>query len=1414
MRGTVESRIVNTAPSEKEWKTMGREIQTAGPAVFHGKQDCETILRPDQVLRIPGDGGGLWVKRNLMGGADLVTGIACSTGETWSAGYEVKYGTEDMPQSKYVLTSVTVSDGCGAHGLAELPHGEHSITTTYTYGDGYYNRMTKDFYGYDSVTAVQADGSCTVTAYYNDEYYRKEMVKSGSTYTEENGTLLKYSEQTLYDSPDALIKSSLTETYEEGSSGEMSFLDEYEYDGYGNTTKITETMNGEEYRTAEITYWEDDNTASLTEPYVYLHSHPETSSVYAADGTLLRKREGTYTDTYGTLASLKQCRTGTSFLTNSFTYDEYGNMSTMRDTSGVTVTYTYDSTDHEYVTGIRQKGAGTTSSYTSSADWYHETGAKKSETDINGNTMRYVYDSQWRLTEVWSPYDTGSIPAVQYSYYTFDNLSSDESSHALWYSVTANKITFDAGDSSVMETVLVSDGMGRKALTAKRGEKYDTDSKSRTTGWNVSGCVEYDEKGREVKQYMNRFVSGDLTDILSAVYDEPDELYTENVYDTLDRVTEQVLPDGSVPTTEYAVSGSGERITTVTDPEGNRSMQYADPAENITETVREDKSGAELTKATYEYDAMGQLTEAYDAQKNTVTVVYNMLGQKTSLESKDTGKTNWYYDDYGRLYREDNPVLRENGEQIKYTYDAFNRLIKTDYPESTDIVQEYGAAGAENNGAGKVISRTDESGTITYEYGELGEMTQETRSIMREGGYDAVTAVTGYESDYLGRMEYITYPDGETVTYTYDAGGNVQTVTGTKEGYDDFYYVKDIGYDEYGQRVYISYGNGTETTYTYDPARRWLKSLVTESEEDGVIQNMQYTFDTVGNVEGYTNSCGGWDTSQDYTYDSLYQLIKVSGETENKYATADRPSYNATYSQVFTFSSDGLCNMTGKTSKESEVLEDDLNYTLDYTYDSDYAHRAVQAGSRYYKYDANGNLIREQDKSFADTDSSDEVTYHLIQTEAENVYSTDYAWAQMKGGSTAYASTKSNYYYRDYTWNERNLLSQTKDDSYTTEYLYGGDGQRAVKRSSVSETLYFNKFFTQRYDDAYQGAGGRMSKHIFLGNDRIVTKQVALGTGEDYDNADTGVERKYTYYYHADHLGSTSVVTDRDGEVYERLEYTPYGETWFDETNGDTYFDTPYRFSAKEKDEETGLYYYGARYLDPKYSRWISADPALGEYVSGTKAGEGGIYNSVNLNLYHYAGNNPIKYTDPDGKEQNLAQKLLTKGISWAASKNENVGNFVKEHTLIDIQRSSNDNGNNGEYYQSTSNVKVLGIPLNKVSVQSTADHPILGENDGTLSAGDYEGKMLSSSGSYTNAIEIQAPDFLIHPDQITNPNKKEERSAQGKSNGPFSQPYSKGCQIMQLDDFNETIDVLHDLSFESNNSDSVKVRIKDPTNE
>ncbi|MGI5107907.1 hypothetical protein H0R94_12935 [Treponema socranskii] len=172
---------------------------------------------------------------------------------------------------------------------------------------------------------------------------------------------------------------------------------------------------------------------------------------------------------------------------------------------------------------------------------------------------------------------------------------------------------------------------------------------------------------------------------------------------------------------------------------------------------------------------------------------------------------------------------------------------------------------------------------------------------------------------------------------------------------------------------------------------------------------------------------------------------------------------------------------------------------------------------------------------------------------------------------------------------------------------------------------------------------GQYSKHIYLGETRVVTKQTSK-LEASYGQSD---EWHHQYYYHPDHLGSAQLVTDYEGNEYQRIEYTPYGELWVEKKTereeGLRYL--PYKFTAKEQDEETGLYYYGARYLDAKYSRWLSADPAVSDYVSGTSAGEGGIYNAVNFSLYHYAGNNPIKYTDPDGNYIETVWDLLSLGV-------------------------------------------------------------------------------------------------------------------------------------------------------------------------
>ena len=106
------------------------------------------------------------------------------------------------------------------------------------------------------------------------------------------------------------------------------------------------------------------------------------------------------------------------------------------------------------------------------------------------------------------------------------------------------------------------------------------------------------------------------------------------------------------------------------------------------------------------------------------------------------------------------------------------------------------------------------------------------------------------------------------------------------------------------------------------------------------------------------------------------------------------------------------------------------------------------------------------------------------------------------------------------------------------------------------------------------------------------------------------------YFYHPDHLGSTAMVTDEDGHITQNVVYIPFGEVFVEERNGS--WASPYLFNAKELDEETGLYYYGARYLDPAGARWLSVDPMFEKYMGMTP--------------YNYCAGNPVKMVDPDGK--------------------------------------------------------------------------------------------------------------------------------------------------------------------------------------
>jgi RHS repeat-associated protein len=1194
---------------------------------------------PDHVLKMPGS-DKVYVKRNRMGQVGLLKAMGLPQGGTYEFEYERAGNTTSMPQSRWVLSKLTKDDG--ASGLCG-DRGAHRYAEGYAYSSGNYDRGERMFFGFQAVSASKADGSVSTAHYLNKDYYERGM-SSGSEITgldfEGQKTLFDETLKTisLYSVPNGrgkmiyfpAVTGESKRHYEAGSSTYIETSKTYGYDDFGNVKYIADkglTDESGDDLYAEIRY------AGLPGN---LKQFPSSIRVMDSAGKLVRLRTGSYGSS-GELLSLEEYDSGSAYRRHGLTYDKggYGNLVSVTDPRGYCIAFEYDDLTHGYPTRIARGNAGMGSpTYSSSATWDYALGQRLSETDENGQSMSYSYDSFGRPTETRSPYDTGSLAAVKHGY---------DLSVFPWTATTSNKLLYDQADGQTIRTIVCIDGLGRVLQTAKEGE-YRDGAGTRHFGWNLSGAVAYDGKGRTSSEGQPQFAEGSAVPSLAAMAKA-----TVASYDALDRVVRKLLPDGAAMSVEYLVSGD-RLVERNTDPMGNVGERKRDGRGNVTAMSRLSNSGATLMSASYIYDAIGELLTAADSKGNTLSATYDLSGKRTSLESSDTGKVILSYDAAGNLAKKTDAVLRSHGEAITYEYDGHERLAKVLYPKSAATVYLYGDASAETaakGGAGRLMKRTDESGSVSYEYGKLGETVAMTRVIDRLTPLaDDVSARFEYLSDYLGRLQRITYPDGEILSYGYDSGGQVKTVKSTHNNLETNY-VADIAYNAFGERTYIEYGNGVRTSYAYDENRRWLSSIRTAASFGAVHQSMDYRFDLVGNVLGYANRAGTYDTSQSYGYDGLYQLTSAKGTSVyHPYGMAE---YTSLYSQSFAY--DAIGNMTSKLSASStspaRSVGDDLNYSYAYVYYAGKAHQAERIGNLYYRYDGNGNTIEEREGGHG----TSEVLAGIVSGSGDlRMTDTGFGIARTLGSGPSGTSV----YARSYAWDEENRLVRSADNSIAVDYRYGADGLRAVKYSMNGESLYFDSMWSCQTD--YPDL--RQMKNIYVGQTRIATRLDISGDGS------TGYERQNTYYYHPDHLGSAHLVTDYQGKEYERIEYTPYGESWI-EKNFDGLELLPYKFTGKELDSETGLYYYGARYMNPKTSNWLSADPALVDYIpvapvddearkrNRNLPGQGGVFNLVNLAVYHYAGNNPVRYTDPmglaevegTGRESNSYYDKVTRSI-------------------------------------------------------------------------------------------------------------------------------------------------------------------------
>jgi len=1265
----------------------------------------------------------LVVHRNLAGRTNLLRTVTLPFGGHIHIGYAQTEPSFDMPGRRWVMSSVETTGGYKENGAT-------SSRNEFTYEGGYRDRRERDFYGFHKVTTRQIDtekGSHEVYRYSvdtyanNRDYYLHGLVTDESLYDgagrKLQGASYIYETVKVQDAPACagtigshhdnmeVLFPALTEVVQsnldEASGDSLTTKVENTYDDFGNLLTYQETAAGEKLD-ARIDYHK------LTDKYIVsVPSHITVSS----GGRTYRERS-TKVDGNGEITEIT-LHNGDKPSVYDMKYDSYGNITRMTKPENykgerMFYAYTYDDLYHSFVTKVSD-AYGYSSTTTYDGLW----NVPATTTDLNGQRMEYTYDALGRQATIRAPYE---IESGQPFTIKFEYFPKERKAHTIHYTQDGN-----------IDTYTFADSIMRAVQTKQTGVVWNGGSASKVS--IVSGRAVLDAFGRNIASYYPTTESyGNIGTYNTATGD----LQAKTEYDTHDRTTEVTLADGSTTKSAYTI-GSHDGVpmleTKVTDALGRTAESYTDGKGRNRETVQH--AGGENITVRYAYNPVNEVTTVTHPNGRETKYEYDQLGRKLMVSHPDAGETDMTYDAAGNLLTKLTAQLRKSISEkgcITYTYD-YERLKEVLYPENlfNRVTYTYGQPGDKFGRAGRLALVEDASGGEAYYYGRQGEVTKTVRTVMASVA-DIRTYVYGATYDSWNRVRTMTYPDGEVVTYHYNAAGQVESLTSNKQGKESTI-VAQIGYDKDGHTVYQKLGNGTETTYTYDKQRERLQDMTLTGSGSTLMQN-KYRYDAVDNILGITNAANpqgltklnkaklGGASTHSYQYDELNRLIHATGKAKS-----------ATYDMAMTFGR--MSEPLTKVQKvDSSLTAKSYNFAYKYE-DESHPTAPTQIGHDHYTYDANGNPI-------------------LVTNDSTNTT-------------------------REMYWDEDNRLMVLSDNGKTSRYTYNAGGERIMKSYGTMEGVYINGApqgitfhetdnFTLYPASILTVNKNRFTKHYFIGSQRIASR---IGTGtfnnvygingsyitagqQDYaermnqiqsqkeayykelgiapgvptekgaygDPENTGVgyntiitnlgdhsvpdgwvqtpkhnttdgstpgtpiswndpsnpddpqagygyiandtTAEETFFFHSDHLGSTSYITDDKGNITQYDAYLPYGELLVDEHSSSE--EMPYKFNGKEFDEETGLYYYGARYFDPRLSLWMSTDRFAEKYP--------------NSSPYSYCLGNPLGSIDINGDTLDVlnskgaylftldnhqynrtkitAKKLYSQGVQWFESTADN----------------------------------------------------------------------------------------------------------------------------------------------------------------
>ncbi|WP_300452424.1 SpvB/TcaC N-terminal domain-containing protein [Accumulibacter sp.] len=457
--------------------------------------------------------------------------------------------------------------------------------------------------------------------------------------------------------------------------------------------------------------------------------------------------------------------------------------------------------------------------------------------------------------------------------------------------------------------------------------------------------------------------------------------------------------------------------------------------------------------------------------------------------------------------------------------------------------------------------------------------------------------------------------------------------------------VANIDYDAKGQRLLIDYKNGASTFYSYDPLTFRLTQLLTKrkaadfADDDPhppvagwpgkQVQNLHYTYDPAGNITHIQDDAQQTvyfknkrvESSNDYIYDALYRLIQATGREHLGQGGAPIAHSHNDAGRVGLVSADAAGRFAPNDGNAMGT------YIEGYVYDAvgnilQMQHRGsdpANAGwTRAYDYldpslieDGNGGALLKNSNRLTRTTLNPASNIPQPESYMHDAHGNMLRMPHLGGGLPG----------PNMHWDYKDQLRQTDlGGGGAAFYVYDASGQRVRKvwekaPGLTEERIYLGGFEIFRKHGGPIGANTatleRETLHVMDDKQRI-----ALVETRTLDTAgDDQAPRRLIRYQFGNHLGSASLELDKEAQIISYEEYAPYGSSTYQAVRSQTETAKRFRYTGKERDEESGLYYHGARYYAPWLALWVSCDPVW------------------KLTPYVYGKRNPVRFFDPDGRD-------------------------------------------------------------------------------------------------------------------------------------------------------------------------------------